>query len=625
MPKKLFVLFLALFVFSTMLVNVSAAPIFTPFCFVGVHCLNIESGCSSAGNGDGHRARLTVEPGKGPLPNSKVYVVTCLSTEDGQHCTSGNSDIDTYLTYPPMPSDLGYLFEGLYREDGITPINQTLTNTLTSNASGDLSVSSLEWRDFTPQGHERIFLGIGESQPAPTTDPNPGLGGQQLGEPTFDWAGALQKCIAIAWDPDGTVFDSQSLEPIPGASVTLTRKRTDGTFSFVNKFNPDDVPDGILTNPYLTLKDGYFSFFVPDGTYKLTPQIVGYTFPGSLTLNSNYSKIYSNIYPLLTGIEIIEKGGPQHRDIPIDSVGGKPTYFPIKIMEYSYQSDRINNVFIDGRVSHPLAIISAYSVIPDPNNPELKIRYKLVKTIKADKTGRFSIVIDQSVFNKDISEMFGEVEVVKANFTQVLGETSIATNNNDANSVPAVLKLNPIPTYIEGNASYQGQVLSGAKVELLFDNSTKPYFETMADSQGHFKIPSDYIPSMPYRLRYSSGETVVSVTTSKFVTDNSTYIKSNKTNLFYPQYSNLKINDNIKKSIVAYNKQLNNSQSSSSGSGNQGGSIVNNPGQPISKTSQPPSKNLALFGIVLLITIILVGVGILGVYLIKKNQNTSTV
>ena len=276
MFKKFLTLFLVLFAFSILLVNVSAAaPIFTPFCFTSVRCDKAGSGCS----GDGvkvHRAKLTVEPGKGPLPNSKVYVVDCLSSADGQHCTSGNTGIDTYLTYPPMPLDLGYNFKGLFREDGTTPINQTTTHTLITNASGSLltnegaSISAMEWQDSTSHSHERKFLGIGESQPVPTKDLNLGLGGQQLGEPVFDWAGALQKCLALSWDPDGTVFDSQSLEPIPGASVTLLKKRTNGIFSNVNKFDPNDVPDGILTNPYLTLEDGSFSFFVPDGTYKLT-------------------------------------------------------------------------------------------------------------------------------------------------------------------------------------------------------------------------------------------------------------------------------------------------------------------------------------------------------------------
>ncbi|MEK9169840.1 MAG: hypothetical protein AAB788_03800, partial [Patescibacteria group bacterium] len=446
------------------------------------------------------------------------------------------------------------------------------------------------------------------ADPQPTTDPNLGLGGQQLGEPVFDWVGAAKKCLSIAWDPDGRVFDSQSLEPIPSTSVTLTKKRANGTFTFVNKFDPNDVPTGVLTNPYLTLEDGGFSFFVPDGTYKLTPQVAGYNFPGSLALNSNYSKIYSEIYPLLTGLEIVEKGGPQHRDIPVDSVGGQPTYFPIKMMEYSYQSDRISSVFIDGRVSHPLATINAYSVIPDSNNPEVKVRYKLIKTVKADKVGRFSVVIDQSTFDKNKSEMFGEVEAIKADF---------GLSASDTNSTPLVLKLNPILTYIEGDASFQGKVLPGAKIELLLSSSTKPYYETVADSQGHFKIPSDYIPFMPYKLRYSSGGTVTSVTTSKFVTDNSANIKSKKTNLFYPQYSNPKINDSIKKSIVAYNKQLNNSQG-----GGQGAS-GNIPGQSGSKTSQSTSKNLMFVGIVLVIAILLIGVGVLGVYLIKKKQDSS--
>lgn len=606
MIKKILIGFLILFIFSPLLASVSAqgaTPIFTPFCFTSVSCGQADSGCSGSGN-TGHRARLTVEPGKGPQPNSKVYVVVSVAAADGQHYTSGNAGINTYLTYPPLPGDLGYQFEGLFREDGTTSINQTLTHTLITDGAGSLltnegvPISAMEWQDYTPQGHERRFLGISEEQPQPTIDPGLGLGAQQQAEiPKLDWTTALENCIPLSWDPDGTVFDSQSLEPIPGASVTLTKKRTDGTFSFVNKFDPSDVPDGRLTNPYLTKADGYFSFFVPDGTYKLVPQIAGYNFPSSLTLNSNYPKIYTNIYPLETGIEIVEKGGPQHRDIPVDSVGGQPTYFPIKIIEYNYQSDRISSVFIDGRVSHPLSTINAYSVIPDPNNPDAKIRYKLIKTIQADKNGRFSVIINQSSFDKTKSEMFGEIEAIKADF----GGTSI-----DTNPTPAVLKLNPILTYIEGSAAYKGQVLPGAKVELLLNSSTKSYYETIADSQGYFKVPSDYIPFMPYKLRYSLDGVVASVTTSKFLTDNSTNIKSKKTNLFYPQYNNPKINESIKKSIAAYNNQLPPNQ------------------QPDVRTNQPASKNLSFLGIVLFIVILLIAVGVLGVYLIKKSQNTPT-
>ena len=113
MFKKLLSLFLVLSVFFTLLIKVSAQsqespPIFTPFCFVSSYCPLPESGCSGEGV-TGHRVKLTVEPGKGPVPNSKVYVVTCLSSADGQHCTSANSEIDARLTFPPMPDDFNYI------------------------------------------------------------------------------------------------------------------------------------------------------------------------------------------------------------------------------------------------------------------------------------------------------------------------------------------------------------------------------------------------------------------------------------------------------------------------------------------------------------------------------------
>jgi hypothetical protein len=274
-------------------------------------------------------------------------------------------------------------------------------------------------------------------------------------------------------------------------------------------------------------------------------------------------------------------------------------------MEYNYQSDRISSVFVDGRVSHPLSTINAYSVIPDPNNPGSKIRYKLIKTVQADKFGRFSLIIDQSTFNKNKSEMFGEIEAIKANF---------GLSSKDTHPTPTVIKLDPILTYIEGNAVYKNKVLPGAKVEILLNSSTIPYYKTVADSQGYFKIPSDYIPFMPYKLRYSSGGVISNVTTSDLITDNSAFIKDNNINLFYPKYSNPKVNESIKKSISAYNNKLNKNNNQSD---RQGGAT----GSSAQKSS---SNNLVFYGSILLIMIMLTGIGVLGVYLIKKKQNTPT-
>lgn len=605
-------------------------PPSVPFCFTAVRCDQASPKCA----GDHvavHTARLTVDPTDQPQPNSKVYVLDCLKAADGLHCTTGNQTLNDTLAYPPMPSSLGYSFDGFYKEDGVTSINQ-VTNTLMTNNAAQLQysdstpVSSLLWADHS-HDTDRQWIGLSIAQPVPTINPQLGMGAlQQTDIPKLDWTSALQKCVPINWDPDGVVFDSQSLEPIPGSVVTLTMMRANGSFTMVT---PNDAPGGNIVNPYTVLEDGGFSFFVPDGTYELTPQIAGYKFPGISTLNTNYSKIYTDIYPSMTGAEIVEKGGPQHRDIPVDSTTGLPTHFPIKYMTYSYQSDKVSSVFVDGRVSHPLATINAYSVVPDPSNPAATIRYRLITTVQADKNGRFSLIVNQANLDSSKSEMFGEIEATKADF---------GASANDPYSTPALLKLNPILTYIQGQASSNGKTLADATVSIVYDGATKPIYTTQADSQGNFTIPTDFIPTLPYKIRYTSGGVTTSLTTTNFVTGNSANILTNKINLFYPRYSDPTINNKIKQSITSYNNQIKSKQNSlssgtglkgSSGFGTQGGTNSAGSGSNgqsgangVGSANQPStSKTVTFIVMVLLIIIVLGGVGAAGVYFIKRSQN----
>ncbi len=618
--KKILIGFFILFVFSAFPFKLKAQGV-TPtpqpptFCFISTRCRDVKDvPCKT--QYPGHSARLKISPGKGPLPNSKVYVIESITSSLGTFYSSGYSQVDMALGYAPKPKGFKWGFKGMREEDTMTLINQH-THPLKTNALGELTtdegapVSALEWTDVTDKKNKgkRRFFGISISennQPLPTVLPQstinptmPNSGGQQLGlvpgnsnVTTFPISAGdnPQDCVSIVWDPDGRVFDSQSLEPIPNALVNLLKKRENNLFSSVNVYNPEDVPNGLLINPYPTEEDGYFSFFVPDGTYKIIPQISGYNFPGSLSLNKNYVKIYSDIYPLLTGIEIVEKGGPQHRDIPVDPVDGKPGHYPIKIMDYGYQSDRISSLFIDGRVSHPLATIKAYSIIPDSANPTVKNRYKLLKTIQADKLGRFSLIINQSSFDVSKNELFGEIEATKTNSDNTL---------SDINSLPAILKLEPIPTYIEGYAINNEQILSGAKVEIVNDYATNSYYQTTSDINGYFKIPSEYISFIPYKLRYSLDNLVINIPTSKFIIENSDYIKANKTRLFYPQYNNPQLNINIKNSLPVNDNKL-----------------TNNSG--VKKVF----KNSTLI-MILLSVILLMAVGAIGVYLIKNNRNTT--
>ncbi len=206
-------------------------------------------------------------------------------------------------------------------------------------------VEPLEWQDYTPRGTGRKWLALNLIDPI---ELEMGRGGQQQG--TFTFEGALSKCVEIHWDPYGIVFDSQSLEPIPGVAISLLKKRDNGQFTLVK--GADVVS---IINPLYTQEDGAFSFFVPDGTYKLEASASNFNFPNNpLKLNSNYSKIYSNIY---RGEEIVQKGEIEHRDLPLDSKNS-PYIAPVKLMSYFPLLDKGSNTLIlQGRVSHPLTTI----------------------------------------------------------------------------------------------------------------------------------------------------------------------------------------------------------------------------------------------------------------------------
>ena len=598
--------------------------IFATFIFTSTASAQVAQGtnvqyipfCFQSELAGGHVAKLSIKPGSAPndkaLPSTQVYVAVCISSDVGDVCTTGNNTTDTLIYGKPaqlggvtpfsyLGSKYGYNFEGLNLVGG-----GAVTPPVMSTADG--MVAPMEWHDSTTNSHERRWIGLSVFQPKPTVDPKLGQGGEQQGTFDFNLPANLKKCIPIAWDPDGTIFDSQSLEPIPNTSVSLTKERTPGVFTLVNPFDPKDVGAALLTNPYTTTQDGSFSFFVPDGTYRLTPQNVGFVFPSVLSLNPNYAKAYEQIYPALTGLDIVEKGGPQHRDIPVDSKG-QPASYPIKFLGYSYQSDKISSVMVVGRVSHPLATINIYSVKVDETNPSIKTRSKLLTSSTADKNGRFMITVDQSTLKFTDGEMLGELEAVKNNFALY------------ANFVPStdLIKLDPILTYVEGNAyTTPGNSATEAKIDVVLNNSQKPYFETTTDKNGYFKVPSDFIPSMPYHLEIVKGNLRTSVSTSQFLGENGAYLKENKINTFYPNYSSAAINADIKKTVQA-NKNI----VDQGGTANQTGNMAQNSkdGSQKDAGSTVTSKNMSIIILVVIIVILLISAGFIAMFFLKKKDS----
>lgn len=603
-------------------------------------CLKIEK-CSRdelnppCKNRSFHRVKLSFVPDDEFYNNleryslTKVYIIECLDVtgEDSfsnQVCTSGNPDLDIYLfgedkgawlannlsrrlehgaedsegrDYNPGEEwHTGYEFKESLDFFTKEKIIQSQFSPIMSSTNG--TIGSIEWESFTPGVYSRKFYAVYEinsdlDEKKTTVTSNEAKTQQQgtlliTPQPTRIVEGE-EVCSAIEWDPFGRVFDSRSLEPIFEAVVELQRKRDNGLFTKVNPSDPGDVLSSVLKNPYITENDGYFSFIVKDGTYKLD---LPYSYNRDISIvtdtaqiHPNYLKIYSDIYPGQTGIEIIQLGNIQHRDVPVETKG-EPANYPVKLMSGSYNlGKQSGKLYVSGRASHPFTMIKAYSKKISSNSTE-NIRSQLLQTISSDNFGRFSIIIDQNNLKKD--EYFGEIELEKTDLTtfQLSGNKKI-------------VEVNPILNYIEGYVyNEKGRVIPNATVSLYFTFSSKPFYQTQADDKGYYRISSVNLPSISYDIRYllPNGQ-VIETDTTKFINSNAQYLKTGRINL-YEQNNKVKT-----PSLPLKSTNLNNQQPTD-----------------ITSDSQPSSKNDMILIAIVILVLILGAVALIGVYLYQKNK-----
>ncbi len=511
---------LGLIFFLAFFIHPSLAAADTPVMTQDWHCLQT----TRIG---GHTVDLTTKDGDMPAAGAKTYLFDCIATELGNVCTTGDSALDQQIIGYDGVAKLrqstatggGYEQQEFSFNGQPVPKDKIIANdqgklTAPMGAGGtNQLVEPIRWTDATPKGIGRRFMALDIVNTISTV---PGTGGQQQG--TFTFKGATARCIPISWDPYGIIFDSQSLEPIPGVKVSLFYKGTTGTYNLAagQQF-------GSLLNPLYTDEGGAFSFYVPDGTYKLDASDTGFTFPSVTTkLNSNYPQVYSDIY---YGDDIIQQGAVQHRDIPLDSKT-VPYTAPVKLISYFSTLDKTANTFIiQGRVTHPLTKINVYGKKPSTTDPSGFVRTRLLATFQANKQEQFEIKIDLSKL--DSTEMVGDIELIKPNYNQL---TAV-----DTMTKPTVFSVEPILNYLDGYAyNAAGQTMPNATVGVYLDFSNKPAYEVKADAQGHFVISSEYLPAIPYDIKYTpaNGGAPITVKPSKFIAENTDFITNQHGNLY---------------------------------------------------------------------------------------------
>ncbi|NTU47170.1 hypothetical protein HGA88_06095 [Candidatus Roizmanbacteria bacterium] len=568
---------LTFFLFLSYLTSVQAADDAQYWvCLSKVLCASDTNTCNTTVD-LGHKALVSVGANK-PLANKDTYVIECVDIGTREMCTTGDENLDKIVyknasdlsdlkkTYQYVRSEVAYQSDGKLF---------TYSQPFKTDSSGNINPFVWHSATSTTTGHRFFAMNFYDPK---SNDISAVPGGQSVTAFNFEAAANDPDCKSISWDPDGIVFDSYTLQPVDGAMVQLEAlDPVKNTFAPYYKYN--SANKNITAIDQEKELDGVYRFYVPAGTYRLQVTKSGYTFPSDSQKISQkavnlYTKAYPKIYPSQTGASIVEKeGNLEERNIPLDPVT-VPSTTAVKTTSIallgtgSFVSKNTGEVIINGKVNKPYAKIYGYSknvtsnaratcLVPS-TNAETDTSSPC-SFVRANYKGEFELVIDQKkiptgevwgelVYQKEldipayISKKFLITKDTHNPVEQIIASVSNFFSRYFA--VEAATKTSasfePIPTFLEGIAyDSKKEVIPNATVGVYLQNSDNPYYQTKADVNGHYKITSEFLPSMPYKIRYTSPSgSSVTVSTSQYVSQNQTYTQANKVNIY--QYQNAK-------------------------------------------------------------------------------------
>jgi len=529
-------------------------------------CLNREK-CSNEGvnctTRNGHRVRLTTNPQKKFPSNKEVYIAECLYyVETGKsdyRCTTGNQNLDKiiwgegYNGFNELQNKFKYSLSGndpkLGGELGIFKIENNRAvkinpQTFTTNTAGETPI--LEWQSYTEKELERKWYGFFIAQN--TEELKMGQGGLQQGKVEFP-PFQDQDCATVAWDPAGRVFDAKTLEPIPNVQVMLL-KNYDGQFTDARR------TELTIVNPYITLENGGFSFYVSSGQYKLTASHPNYSFPitNLNDIHQNYQQIYLNprygkpgepktlIYPIETDEIINVSNRIEFRDIPLKPNNNIGYSYPLNIYSFSQQLNKsTQEIVFSGKASHPFTKVTLYKKIIENNNQE---KNQIFDSYLSDHLGSFKFSIPLSKLREN--ELINNAQFEKSNLKNLNYNNKQTLINKFKNFFSKAIKnvfaqqndiinieINPTLPHLEGFVyDNKEKILPNTKIGVYLTFSNIPYYTTTTDEKGYFKIPSTRLPNEPYEIRYQTKDKeTIKLSTSKFFKQNAPYLVKNKINL----------------------------------------------------------------------------------------------
>ncbi|QQS44369.1 hypothetical protein IPM65_02095 [Candidatus Roizmanbacteria bacterium] len=398
---------------------------------------------------------------------------------------------DTHGFFYKSNSDLNDVNDPFRQADASTELK--------TDATGKLNVTFGEVQGYTMYAARRKYVVyyVPEVLPTPASRDASGTGGQQQDQLTWRDVTEFQQdeCdFGPGWDPYGRVFDSVSLEPIPGVSVSLLQKNPQGAFDagYAKQRN------NLIMNPFMTGSAGDFSFFVEDGDYRLTPVLASYVHPltKDWTQKGNAAQIYSDFY-LNDSPAILQRGAIQHRDIPFIPTDGIGKTYDLVVLSSESKTAANGDLIFQGRVSHPFA-----EVIVDTcrlnNGVEVCGDRKIFGKLNggADKEGRFNVTLKQSELQPG--------EYYKRSFRKINLQTM---TSSETESLKGGFALNSIPSYLEGYAYDQdGKLIRGGYVGLYLISMPVPQYVAPIDNNGFYRITSENIPKEPYIIKYLTAD-----------------------------------------------------------------------------------------------------------------------
>jgi hypothetical protein len=453
-------------------------------------------------------------------PNTEVYIVGCINTDNGPFCTTGSQSLDRELNNIPGGDTLNnhptYQFKAA-------------TNPAKSDAEGNLEVIV---RSYTPQvtGHFYNAYVVNEQNLNPTSI---GIGPSVTPEESLHLETFIQETPTpvpikikprkvrrrvVDQDPKGRMFDIKSLEPIPGVEVTLLD-------SFKKLFSYKQ-----MVNPQIVLANGEFSFWVPNGIYYLQFAKLPEThiWPVEMdNVHSNYTKAYycdpdvknSENMPVplyYDQFSIVEFNKLVHCDVPLDPGTNAPIRSSVKTVSYGLMKDTLDGSYtFTGIVTHPFTKVQLVG----------QESQKVVQEIDADKHGSWKATIAASAYPLNEQGLPDKVLLKYIKVDLTAQKTYEAVGG---------VSFDPLLSYVEGYAyDRTGNIIANAKVGVKQKNNDNVVYLTTANAQGFFQIGSQYLPSFPYDLVFSDPEANKheTVTSSNFLTSNKDYLASKQLNL----------------------------------------------------------------------------------------------